>query len=153
MKQIPLIVLVFLIFSSCRPVKSADPGPAIPLIGSWQLISGLTIQGKDTQFVDYTRNQRAIKIINATHFCFLVHDLDKGRSGTPNFSAGGGHYTLEGDRYTEFLEYCNAREWENNKFTFTVSFNKDTLVQQGIEKIDSIGVNRLNIEKYVRLKP
>jgi hypothetical protein len=33
-----------------------------------------------------------------------------------------------------------------------VSINNDTLIQQGIEKIDSLGVNRINIEKYVRLK-
>jgi hypothetical protein len=33
-----------------------------------------------------------------------------------------------------------------------VTINNDTLIQKGIEKIDSLGVNRLNIEKYIRLK-
>jgi hypothetical protein len=28
-------------------------------------------------------------------------------------------------------------EWEGNDFHFTITINNDTLVQQGIEKIDS----------------
>ena len=55
-------------------------------------------------------------------------------------------------QYTEHLEYCKEREWENNDFSFTVSIIKDTLIQSGIEKIEKTGINRLNTEKYVRLK-
>jgi len=54
--------------------------------------------------------------------------------------------------YTEHLEFCSAREWENNDFHFTISIRNDTLIQTGIEKVESAGVNRLNIEKYVRVK-
>ncbi len=57
----------------------------------------------------------------------------------------------DADKYTEFLEYCNDRQWENNKFDFTITIKNDTLTQKGIEKIDSLGVNRVNIEKYVRI--
>jgi hypothetical protein len=152
MKMILVFAITISIFCYYRFINRMDAKPPISIIGTWQLISGTTILAKDTQVVDYTKNQKAIKIINATHFCFLIHDLNKGKDPNPTFSAGGGHYTLAGDRYTEFLEYCNAREWENNKFEFTISIKNDTLEQQGIEKIDSIGVNRLNIEKYVRVK-
>ena len=65
---------------------------------------------------------------------------------------GGGKYTLTGDQYTEFLEYCTAREWEGREFHFTVSMRNDTLVQQGVEKLEDIGVERFNIERYVRVK-
>ncbi len=41
---------------------------------------------------------------------------------------------------------------EGTDFQFTVAINNDTLIQQGTEKIDSIGVNRINIEKYMRVK-
>lgn len=51
-----------------------------------------------------------IKIINETHFSFLNHDMKKGKDSTKVFVAGGGRYTLEGDQYNEFLEYCSARE-------------------------------------------
>lgn len=39
-----------------------------------------------------------------------------------------------------------------NEFKFTITLNNDTLIQKGIEKIENIGVNRINIEKYVREK-
>jgi hypothetical protein len=54
--------------------------------------------------------------------------------------------------YTEHLEYCSAREWEGNDFAFTIHIRNDTLTQSGIEKVESAGVNRINIEKYVRVK-
>ena len=69
-----------------------------------------------------------------------------------NFHQVGEVIHLNDSEYTEHLEYCNDRQWEGNDFSFTITINNDTLIQQGIEKIDSIGVNRMNIEKYVRLK-
>ena len=68
------------------------------------------------------------------------------------FVAGGGRYELAGDNYTEHLEYCSARQWEGNDFVFTVEIKNDTLTQSGIEKIEGTTIDRLNIEKYVRLK-
>jgi hypothetical protein len=54
--------------------------------------------------------------------------------------------------YTEHLEYCSDKEWEGNDFKFTVTIKNDTLIQSGIEKVEEAGVNRLNMEKYVRVK-
>ena len=93
-----------------------------------------------------------IKIVNDTHFAFVNHDLNHGKDSTASFSAGGGRYELSGDTYTEFLEYCSAREWEGNDFKFTVEIRNDTLIQKGVEKIEGIGVERLNIEVYRRMK-
>ena len=123
------------------------------LQGTWKLISGTTIEKNDTVVTDYSTDKPFIKTINATHFAFMGHDLNKGKdSATAFFTAGGGKYELNDTAYTEHLEYCNDRQWEGNDFHFTINISNDTLVQQGIEKIDSIGVNRINIEKYVRLK-
>lgn len=147
-------VVAATILVSCdnKTKKTESQEQSQPIIGTWQLISGTTIQKKDTVVTDYTKNKKGIKIINGTHFSFLNHDLDKGKGATPFFDVGGGRYTLVGNKYTEFLEYCNDRQWENNKFEFTVTIKGDTLLQQGIEKIDSIGINRINIEKYIRVK-
>jgi hypothetical protein len=130
---------------------STNADQALPIAGTWQLITGSLTDNKGTVVTDYTKNQKAIKIINADHFCFLIHDLTKGKDKSPIFSSGGGKYTLVGDKYTESLEYCNDRQWENNKFDFTITIKNDTLTQKGIEKIDSLGVNRVNVEKYVRI--
>jgi len=121
------------------------------LEGTWQLLSGTIIEKGDTTVTDYSANQSMIKIINATHFAFLNHDLKQGKDSTAAFTAGGGVYTFDGDQYTEYLEYCSAREWEGNTFQFTVKIEGDTLTQQGTEKIENLGVERLNIERYKRL--
>lgn len=123
-----------------------------PLEGTWKLISGTLIERGDTTVTDYTGNESMIKIINASHFAFLRHDLNEGQDSTAVFVAGGGVYTLEGDQYTEHLEYCSAREWEGNTFQFTVTLDGDTLTQEGVEKVEELGVERLNVEKYVRIE-
>ena len=149
MKRIFSIIAISSVIISCKTESKQDSSS---INGTWKLISGTLIEKGDTTVTDYTKGKNAIKIINDTHFSFLNHDLNKGKDSTASFGAGGGKYTLVGDKYTEFLEYCNAREWENNKFEFTIIVKNDTLIQTGIEKIDSIGVNRLNIEKYVKVK-
>ena len=68
------------------------------------------------------------------------------------FVAGGGRYSVKGNRYTEHLEYCSARDWEGHDFTFNLTFKGDTLIQNGIEQVESAGVNRVNIEKYVKIR-
>jgi hypothetical protein len=151
--SLAVVLAAAMLFScSTNPTTSAPKEEKLPIEGTWQLLQGtLTEKGKAT-VTDYTKDQKFIKIINGDHFSFMDHDLTKGKQPKPIFSSGGGKYTLNGDKYTEYLEYCNEREWENNKFDFTVTIKNDTLIQQGVEKIDSLGINRVNVEKYVRIK-
>ncbi|RIJ49938.1 hypothetical protein D1614_04130 [Maribellus luteus] len=142
------ILLILPLFWACQPASETK----LPIEGTWLLISGETIQQNDTVFTDYTDGQKTIKIINANHFSFLRHDLNKGTDSTAVFVAGGGKYSLNGTTYTEHLEFCNFREWEDHTFDFEITINNDTLVQKGIEKIENLGVDRLIIETYTRLK-
>lgn len=149
------IVIIILSVSSCdndakKHLKSMDT--RLPIVGTWELVSGTIIENGDTTITDYTQSVRFIKIINDTHFTFLNHDLNKGTDSTATFVAGGGKYTLDRNKYKESLEYCNYREWEGNDFEFEVTIHGDTLIQQGIEKIEDLGVERLNIEVYARTK-
>jgi hypothetical protein len=123
-----------------------------PILGTWRLLSGTIIEKGDTTVTDYTKNKSFIKIINDSHFAFLLHDLNKGKDSNAIYSSGGGSYSLSDSLYTEHLEYCSDRSWEGNDFTFTVAIKDDTLIQRGIEKIESEGVNRVNIERYIRVK-
>ncbi len=120
--------------------------------GTWQLVSGTLIEKGDTTITDYTKDRSMIKVINKTHFSFLNHDLNQGKDSTASFAAGGGRYTLVGDKYTEFLDYCSDRAWEGHQFDFTVLVKNDTLIQTGVEVVESEGINRLNVEKYSRVK-
>jgi len=156
MKIITCLAILSIVTISCNNIQPSlviSNSEKTNIQGTWKLIEGITIEKGDSVITDYTKDKSFIKILNATHFAFIGHDLNKGKDAAAAFfSSGGGSYELNDSNYTEHLEYCNAREWENNDFHFTISIHNDTLVQQGIEKIDSIGVNRINIEKYVRLK-
>lgn len=141
------------VVSCSQQTAEIKPTPeSNPLTGTWKLLSGTLIEKGDTTVTDYTKNSSFIKIINDTHFAFLLHDLNKGADTTKAFSAGGGTYSLADSTYTEHLEYCSDRNWEGHDFPFTITIQHDTLVQRGVEKIESAGINRINIEKYVRLK-
>lgn len=154
MKNTLLLFLLGVAFASC--VEKSQPGTSqptsLPITGTWKLLSGTIIEQGDTTVTDYTTDRSFIKIITDTHFAFFNHDLTKGKDSSAVFGAGSGTYVLKDSTYTEHLEYCSDRAWEGNDFTFTLSLKNDTLIQSGIEKIEKAGVNRLNIEKYVKWK-
>jgi len=154
MKNLIALVSIPVILFSCNSSSETQETASAkkPIEGTWRLLTGTLIEKGDTVVTDYTKGKSFIKIINDDHFAFLTHDLGKGKNADSMFVAGGGGYSFRDSSYTEHLEYCNDRQWEGNDFSFTVTIYNDTLLQKGIEKIDSIGVNRLNIEKYVRLK-
>lgn len=134
-------------FAAC---SSSDKQPSIA--GTWELVSATTIEKNDTTVIQYGKTQKFIKIINDTHFSFLQHDLNKGKDSTAIFVAGGGTYKLQGESYKEHLEFCSARDWEGIHPEFTVKVSGDTLIQQGREKVDNLGVDRIIIERYLRVK-
>jgi len=146
--------LACLFLFACNATNKQEEGASKPsnLAGTWKLLTGTLIEKGDTTVTAYTGKLSFIKIINESHFAFLQHDLNKGKDSTASFVAGGGRYELKDSSYTERLEFCSAREWEGNDFHFTVRINGDTLTQYGVEKIEAAGVNRINIEKYVRVK-
>jgi len=141
----PFFLAVFCIGCDSRNDESS-------IQGTWKLMSGTAITKGDSVVTDYTKDQSMIKIINNTHFAFLKHSTSAPKDSSNQFDAGGGSYTLAGDQYTEHLDYYHDRNWEGKTFTFTVSFNKDTLTQQGVEKVEGAGIDRIIIEKYVRVK-
>jgi hypothetical protein len=150
--KILLFTAAAIVIISCGE-KQNKISQNLPIEGTWQLISGTLIEKGDTVVTKYNTGKTSfIKIINDTHFAFIQHDLNKGKDSLAAFSSGAGRYSLKDSTYTEHLEYCSAREWEGNDFAFTIKIGNDTLIQSGVEKIESAGVNRINIERYVRLK-
>jgi len=147
-----ITITAFLFFVSCKEASQnkQEAAATLSIQGTWKLLSGTLIEKGDTTITDYTKDKSFIKIINDSHFAFLQHDLRK--DTTSGFAAGGGRYSFDGANYTEHLEYCNAKEWEGHDFTFTMAITGDTLIQKGIEKIESQGIDRINIEKYIRAK-
>lgn len=147
MKKAVSILVLIICMTSCNSEKKQNP-----IEGTWRLISAETTE-KDSTFSTFNSKLKMIKIINETHFAFFNHDLHNGKDSTNAvFFGGGGKYTLKDSTYTENLEFFNNRQWENNKFEFTVKVQNDTLTQKGVEKIEKLGINRIITEKYVREK-
>jgi hypothetical protein len=147
-----LLVIITMFSCDTKVEKPSVESHPNPITGTWKLLTATVIEKGDTIVTDYTKNVSFIKVINDSHFAFIQHDLTKGKDSAAVFSAGAGTYVLKDSLYTEHLEYCNAREWEGHDFTFTVTISNDTLVQSGIEKIESQGIDRINTERYVRVE-
>jgi hypothetical protein len=140
------LLLTALLLASCQP------SAPINLDGTWRLLTGLTITKGDTTVTDYTKGKNMIKVINGTHFAFLSHDVGESKDSSNHFDAGGGSYELNGNQYTEHLDFYSDKNWEGKPFTFTVKLSGDTLIQQGQEKVEGTNIDREIIEKYVRIK-
>jgi hypothetical protein len=138
-------------FLSCN-TKSTEEKSSINLNGTWQLLSAVSITKSDSVFTDYTKNQKMVKIVNDSYFAFLKHDVNVPKDSSLNFDAGGGRYTLNGDKYKEYLDFYNDKKWEGKSFDFTVTLKSDTLIQQGVEKVEGTNIDHIIIEKYVRVK-
>jgi len=146
-----IAAFAFTVLLSCGSENKEKNSSSFQIRGTWKLLSGTLIEKGDTTVTHYNKDVSFIKIINDTHFAFLQHNTNKGKDASV-FVAGGGSYSIKDSSYTEHLEYCSAREWEGNDFSFTVNIQNDTLTQHGVEKLESAGINRINIEKYVRVK-
>ena len=144
MKPLSILLLLLFLLLGCQQEKTNA------VEGSWQLVTGTVVENGKTTITNYDRDQAFIKVINKTHFAFLLHDTPGNDDTTRLFSAGGGRYELKGTQYTEHLEYCSDRAWEGHDFQFTIRISGDTLVQTGMEHVGS--VERMNTERYIRIK-
>lgn len=152
LRIIAISLITIFLTNSCQEEHSHEHETidSSTIEGSWKLLTGTIIKGEDTTVTDYTVNQDFIKIINKTHFAFMRHDL--GKDSTETFLSGGGRSEVVGNKYIEHLDYCSYRKWEYNTFEFEYEIVGDTMITTGIEKIESLNVNQLNIEQYIRLK-
>ncbi|MFD2585285.1 hypothetical protein ACFSR6_22505 [Pedobacter vanadiisoli] len=149
MKRLSILTFVIgLSLMACSNRK--ESGKNLELEGTWQLISATTIDKGKSETTDYSGKLKMIKMFNDSHFAFLKHSLDP--KDSTSFDAGGGTYVLKGEDYTEHLEYYKNKDWEGKIFNFKLAIHRDTLIQKGIEKVEAAGVDRIIIEKYLKVK-
>ncbi|TBO42615.1 hypothetical protein [Pedobacter kyonggii] len=149
MRNILMLLAVLSLFS-CVNKDASKKGSDLDIQGTWQLLSATTIENGTSQTTDYSGELKMIKMFNNTHFAFLKHSLNP--KDTSSFDAGGGSFVLDKDDYTEHLEYYKNKDWEGKTFKFKLAIHKDTLIQKGIEKVEKAGVDRVIIEKYIKVK-
>lgn len=118
-----------------------------PLEGAWELVADKTTPA-DAAFPLET--DRQIKILTRNHWAFFSQQrtLPKTPGGTAkewadaakSFSAGAGTYTLDGDSYTETIEFFVQPKFVGAKIKFKVTWNGDEWTQSGTLPLKSLGV-------------
>ena len=143
--------IFFLALFGMLSCQSADKST---LQGTYQLLRSETIKGTDTtrMVVDSSKTEM-LKMFNGSHFSFFNHDKNGGKDSLNTvFVSGAGTFTLEGNKYTENLDFCNYREWEGKQFHFTLETKGDTLIQTGEEVLPELGINQKIKETYVKIE-
>ena len=148
MRYFLIFPAALLVLASCK--QAAPASTESPLNGSWKLVNSKSIVKKDTTDTSPKKGMETLKLYNDDHFTFFTHNTVK--IDTPMYDSGAGTYTLNGENYTEHLQYCSEREWENHDFNFTLTVKNDTMQQRGVEKIDSLHIDHIIIETYVKMK-
>lgn len=136
--------------TGCYENKSKSQAMEPSIVGTWELVSASIITKGDTVITFPVKDQKMVKIFSTESFAFFKHDVNKGNGDTAVFESGAGTYSLKGEDYAEHLEFCNYRGWENNDFSFKLHLKGDTIIQRGIEKVDSLKIDREIVETYVK---
>ncbi len=153
--RITLLILIAGLGFACNDTKQNLTTFPEQYVGTWQLISS-DYHSKDSVTSNMIAGQEMIKIITPTHFSFFLHDLQQGKdSSNIAYMSGGGTVGYSNGEYIENLDFCTARTWEGHSFKFKLELKGDTLIQQGVEELEELGLgdeNLLLIEKYVRVE-
>lgn len=136
----------------------------IDITGTWEIESAyIEIDGEKISTVDPSR--KMIKIFSDRTFTFFSRDINrenfKGHTPTNeeivraynSLDAGFGEYKLEGNKYTETIEYCTHPNYEGKTITFDISINNNKLFQQGRYPLVDLGLGDKDayiIETYIR---
>jgi hypothetical protein len=102
MRRLSIIVVAIIALTQAgdrSPAQDASNATRGKLEGTWELVSAK--YGEDKDYQDASKDQKRIKILNATHFIWIAYDADKKTA----MSLAGGPYTLKGDDYVEKIEF------------------------------------------------
>jgi len=99
---ISVAVLALACVGDGATAQEADKPARGKLEGTWELVSFK--YGDDNEFHDAPKDQKRIKIVNATHFIWIGYGADN-KTAT---SLAGGSYTFRGDDYVEKIEFGSA---------------------------------------------
>jgi hypothetical protein len=130
-----LIVFLILITIPCIFCQEKP----LNIQGAWKLVYQKMTTPYNTNI--NTLQNLEIKIYSKSFFSF-------GCQETEGASAGGGKYTLDGNKYVESIIYFPDPSYINKIITFTMEMKNDTLYQYGI--VDSTSNLRV-LNKFVRL--
>lgn len=130
------------------------------LEGTWDLVEA-KYTPPDPAFTFADRHQ--IKILTKTHWVFLSEKrvAPKLTSQTNDtellaaakaFGAGGGTYTLDGDTYTEHIEFFNTPNYVGMSLPWKINWEGDEWIQTGTFPMKALGLGDHDMELYERYR-
>ena len=143
-------------------LQGCAPEKASPLEGAWELVDAKYTPADPTFSLS---SQRQIKLLTKTHWAFLSQERSapKLTSGSDaellaaakTFGAGGGTYTLDGDTYTEHVEFFATPNFVGASIKFKIKWVGDEWIQTGTLPLKALGLGDKDMElyeKYRRIK-
>jgi hypothetical protein len=130
------------------------------LEGAWELIEA-KYTPPDPAYA--LTEWRQIKVITKTHWAYLSQKRSSPKlTGLTNdaellaaakaFGAGGGTYTLDGDVYTEHIEFFSAPNYVSVSVPYKIKWEGDEWIQTGTFPMKSLGLGDRDQELYERYR-
>ena len=120
MRRAISILLATLLCVMGFSIRTAWGGTENKIEGQWELLSGETLPA----------GFKEIKLISRGHFIWVAYDTDKRKTAY----TGGGTYKIDGDHYTEHVEFMTVDGGEaliGKDQSFTVKWEGNNLVVTG----------------------
>ena len=108
------------------------------------MISSKVSNPDTTYFWSGTDYDRSIMMNSRTHTLWISQDT----SQKDGHYSGGGRYTLEGDKYTEHIEFFYDPKWIGKSVTYTFKVKGDTMIVSGIHPLKKWGFAEYDDERY-----
>jgi hypothetical protein len=140
----------------CAPENTNS---AKSLEGAWELVDAKYTPADPTFSLS---TYRQIKILTKTHWAFLSQQrtapkLSNGSdaellAAAKTFGAGGGTYQLDGDTYTEHVEFFATPNFVGASLKFKIKWEGDEWIQTGTLPIKALGLGDKDLELYERYR-
>ncbi|WP_297100680.1 hypothetical protein [uncultured Draconibacterium sp.] len=143
MKKLILLFVTVLLLSCSTPVNRLE--------GTWKLVEYKSIvDGKVAWTVPGNADGEQLKSWSGEYFLFVGEFISEG-TNNPNY--GNGTYTLDGNHYTEHIDFHVSQDYVGKDERLLIEFKGDTLIQINPVNVDwSYDKDNYRMEKYIRVK-
>lgn len=150
MKTTAIIIIPLLALLAGSVVAADTPSTKGPLEGTWEMTSAKwTENGKEMSSLPGTVSGSQLKMYSKGYFAFVGRFKEGDKPATDSY--GGGTYTLNGEDYSETIQYHTVTGLVGRTLHFKLVIKGDTMTLMGpITAEDQKSLGGQLTEVYVR---